>query len=98
MTLSHFITDTTIAEWTDTVTHPPVTRALTVDEIQWDPVPTATGPADLLTEALLDAESYRVVAQEALHALSRLTARHRRLVEVHRQLCHQHRALRESRQ
>jgi hypothetical protein len=81
-----------------TVTHPPVTRVLTKNEIQWEPAPIAITTEHMLVEALLDAESYRAVAQEALHALARLTARHRRLVEVHRQLCHQHRALRESRQ
>ena len=77
-----------------TVAHPPVTRPLTADDIQWEPAPVAITTDDLLVEALLDAESYRAIAQEALHALARLTTRHRRLIEVHR---HLRERLRESR-
>ena len=69
-----------------TVAHPPVTRALTEDEIQWEPAPIVITTEDMLVEALLDAESYRAVAQDALHALARLTAQHRRLIKVHRAL------------
>jgi hypothetical protein len=76
-----------------TVAHPPVTRALTEDEIKWEPDPIAITTEDMLVEALLDAESYRTIAQESLHALARLTTQHRRLVQVHQHLRKQYRAL-----
>lgn len=82
--------------------HAPVAEPLAVDDICWEPAPVTsavpegncTNTADLFVEALIDAQSYRVIAQEALHALARLTAQHRRLTEVHRRLCEEYRALR----
>lgn len=51
-------------------------------------------PADLLVEAVLDAQAYRTLAQEAIHALHDLTQRHDRLREQHARLREEYRCLR----
>ena len=79
--------------------HAPITRELTADDLQWDLQPRPAVAVDLmnieeiLTEALIDAESYRAVAQEAIHALADLTAAHRRLEIANRQTLKAMRAL-----
>jgi hypothetical protein len=60
-------------------------RALSDTEIRWQVEGSDRDAVDdLLTEVILDAHSYRVLAQEALHALHRLTTQHKRMRE---QLC-----------
>ena len=53
-------------------------------------------PEDLLVEALVEAQSYRTVAQQAIHALHDLTQQHDRLRTSHHRLIDKHRRLRES--
>jgi hypothetical protein len=78
-------------------THPPVTRELTANDITWASAPLEITTDDVLVEALTDAESYRAVAQEALQALAALTAKHKRLLDVHRRLLEAYRELRGAR-
>ena len=62
----------------------PALRDLHADAIDWD-LPTApvTESGDVLADAVVDALAYRLVAQEALHAVHRLTRRLDRLTEQH---------------
>jgi hypothetical protein len=62
--------------------------ALTADDIQWEMSPLDPAPIsdDLLTDALIDAESYRTLAQQAIHGLHDLQQRHDRLVDQHHRL------------
>jgi hypothetical protein len=55
--------------------YPVVTRELTADDIPWTTVEDAPVD-DVLTEALIDAEAYRWLAQTALHALHDATQRY----------------------
>jgi len=53
--------------------------APTVDDIQWELSPvdahesSLDEPSDLLVDALLEAQSYRLLAQQALHRLHAIT-------------------------
>jgi hypothetical protein len=74
-------------------------------EIDWDlvdaPAARATNTShyeDLLAEVLVDAQSYRVLAQEALHALATLTTRYRRVEQQYRTLLADYRMLRDGEQ
>ncbi len=53
-------------------------------------------PEDLLVELLVEAQSYRTVAQQVIHALHDLTQQHDRLRASHYRLIDEHRRLRES--
>lgn len=54
--------------------HPPVSRELTADEIPWDlrPIDLTLDGEDMLTAVLVEAESYRLLAVQALHELAAL--------------------------
>lgn len=52
---------------------------------------------DLLVEALVGAQSYRLLAQQAIHALHELTRSHERLREQHHRLLDEYRRLRAER-
>jgi hypothetical protein len=53
--------------------HPRVSRQLRAEEINWHMAPVPDSPSeDLLITALAEAESYRVLAQSAVHALSEM--------------------------
>ena len=75
-------------------------RELIDSDINWDLIDapaaamTVAHYEDLLTEVLVDAQSYRVLTQEALHALAALTLRYRRLEDQYRALLTEYRALR----
>jgi hypothetical protein len=54
---------------------------LTADAIRWDlaPAPDETSAAtDLLVDVVIEAQSYRLLAQQAVHALHELQRRHDR--------------------
>ena len=69
----------------------PVERELLEHEIDWTlgaaPVdaylPVDGRCADILADAVIDALSYRTLAQEAIHALHALTRRHDQLHQQH---------------
>jgi hypothetical protein len=68
-----------------TVTLPhqrPATKPLTADDIYWEPSPLTPTTDTPFVEAVLDAEVYRTMLQEALQALAALTVQHRRLTDV----------------
>lgn len=58
------------------VTHPRVERELIADEISWALTPEDVPPVedDPLVAALIDAQSYRLLAQTALHAVADIFA------------------------
>lgn len=68
------------------------------DAIAWtlaDELPPASDD-DPLVDALLEAQSYRLLAQQAIHALHDLTRERDRLREQHQLLLSEYRHLRES--
>jgi hypothetical protein len=83
----------------DAITGPVATTAtdLRVEDIQWELTSTEAPAADddLLTATIIEAESYRTVAQQALHELHDLRVRHDHLSDRHRRLADEYRALRE---
>ena len=85
---------------TPTAAHPPVARELTADDITWDsPAAPESAPApadDFLVDALIDGQSYRVLAQQAIHHTHELHVALERLRGQHLRLVGDYRALRES--
>jgi hypothetical protein len=69
---------------------------LTADDIYWslEPLPHDPIDDDPLVNALLDAEAYRLVAQETLHCLHRLQRDHGRLYATHLELVEEYRRFR----
>src|SRR4051794_23861012 len=82
------------------ITHPPVTRELHADDINWElqPVPETppAHPDELLVDALIDSESYRAVNSAAFHHAHRLYVELEQLRTIHARLIEDYRALRQS--
>lgn len=71
---------------------------MTAEEIQWvlPPEPAlARDPEDMIVAVLLDAQSYRLLAQQAFHALRGLTRQLDCLREQQSRLLDEYRSLRE---
>ena len=71
---------------------------MSANDICWRLVAPVTGNKNpkgeaLLVEVLREAESYRRLTQEAIHALHGLTVKHQQLVANHRWLSREHRRL-----
>jgi hypothetical protein len=80
----------------DVARHPLVTSELTEADISWNLPPAERSPADadLLVEALTEAESYRAISQQAIHALHAADERDRRHRDQREQLVDELRRLR----
>jgi hypothetical protein len=82
----------------DFVAHAPVVRELTDADIEWELPPAPPdifrgSLEDLIVEALVEAQAYRLVASAAIHQahgrhveLEQLRAQHARLLEHYREL------------
>jgi hypothetical protein len=65
----------------------PALRELPASAICWElPAAPVSESDDVITDAIVDAMSYRAIAQEALHALHRLTRQLDRLRQQHAEL------------
>lgn len=75
----------------------PVTRDLADTEITWTlrPAPDEeSDPADFVVDLAIEAQSYRTLAQQAIHALADLQTRHDRQTAAHHAALDELRALR----
>ena len=73
----------------------PVTTELSVEDITWALRPVdEPEPKDILTEALIDTESYRLIAQAALQSIRELTIRNDQLRQAYLQVIQECRTLR----
>ena len=72
------------------------TADVPVEAIVWRLAPPAPDPfdEDPLVDALLDADAYRLLAQQALHGLHRLRRDYDRLRATHRDLVEEYRRVR----